>query len=100
MIIKTSKRDSLKIVSDALKRLDNETFSQFNRVGTDWLFISTNDSTYVEFSTSTMSGQFTISVYNKCTERSAKEYYNVTRPTMYAIHKLLAKRHTEYTPRY
>ena len=96
MITKTSKQAALNLISKALVRLTDETFLQFNMVGIDWLFITTNEGRYVNITTDKIGNQFTISVLNKYSGYEQKEYYNVTRPTMQAIDELLASKQNEY----
>jgi hypothetical protein len=96
MINKTSKQTALNLINKALVRLDNETFLQFNMVGIDWLFITTNEERYVNITTDKLGNQFTISVLNKYSGYEQKEYYNVTRPTMQAIDDLLSSKQNVY----
>tara|TARA_B110000902_G_C13754421_1_gene378037 strand:- start:66 stop:371 length:306 start_codon:yes stop_codon:yes gene_type:complete len=96
MINKTSKQTALNLINKALVRLDNETFLQFNMVGIDWLFITTNDERYVNITTDRVGSQFTVSVLNKYAGYEQKEYYNVTRPTMQAIDDLLSSKQNVY----
>ena len=96
MITKTSKQAMIKIVDKAIERLNSETFIQFQMIGIDWLFISTNDSTYATLTTDKLRGQIITSVFNKHSGQEQKEYYNVTRPTMQAIDGLLASKQDVY----
>ena len=96
MIIKTNKKDALELVESATQRLQDETFLQINMVGVNWMFIIANADTYIQVNTDRMNNQFDISVYNKHTDRTIKDVYNATSPTMQAIHDLLAQKQDSY----
>ena len=65
-------------------------------VGVDWLFVIADDNKYINVNTDRLNNQFEISVYNKNTDRTLSDVYNVTRPTMQAIHDLLADKQDKY----
>ena len=96
MIIKTNKKDALELIECATQRLQDETFLQVNMVGSNWLLVIANDDKYINVNTDRLRNQFEISVYNKHTDRSLSDVYNVTRPTMQAIHDLLADKQNKY----
>ena len=96
MIIKTSKKDALELIESATQRLQDETFLQINMVGVNWMFVVANDDTYIQVNTDRMRNQFEISVHNKHTDKIINDVYNITRPTMQAIHDLLADKQNKY----
>jgi hypothetical protein len=96
MIIKTNKKSALELIECATRRLEDETFLQCNMVGIDWIFIVANNNWYIEVRTDTMRSQFEIRAFNKYNEMTTNEWYNVTRPTMQAIHDLLSKKQNQY----
>lgn len=96
MIIKTNKKDALELIECATQRLQDETFLQVNMVGSNWLLVIANDDKYINVNTDRLRNQFEISVYNKHTDRPLSDVYNVTRPTMQAIHDLLAAKQNKY----
>lgn len=96
MIIKTNKKDALALIECATQRLQDETFLQINMVGVNWLFVIADDDKYINVHTDRLRNQFEISVYNKHTDRTLSDVYNVTRPTMRAIHDLLANKQDKY----
>ena len=96
MIIKTNKKDALELIECATQRLQDETFLQVNMVGSNWLLVIANADKYINVNTDRLRNQFEISVYNKHTDRTLNDVYNVTRPTMQAIHDLLAAKQNKY----
>ena len=96
MIIKTKKKQAIELIETATQRLQGETFLQLNMVGCDWLFIVANPDQYINVSTDRMRNQFKISVYNKNTDRTIDDVYNVTHPTMQAIHDLFVDKQDKY----
>ena len=96
MIIKTNKKDALELIESATQRLQEETFLQVNMTGINWLFVIANADTYIQVSTDRVRSQFEINVYNKHTDKTINDIYNVTKPTMQAIHDLLADKQSKY----
>ena len=96
MIIKTSKKDASELIESATQRLQGETFLQVNMVGGNWIFVIANADTYIQVNTDRMRNQFEINVYNKHTDKTINDVYNVTRPTMQAIHDLLTQKQDSY----
>ena len=96
MIIKTNKKEALELITCATRRLDNETFIQCNMVGIDWMFIVANENWYIEIRTDKQRSQFEIRAFNKYNEMSTNDWYNVTRPTMQAIHDKFVSIQNEY----
>ena len=92
----TNKKDAVKLVEFITRRLTDETFFQFNMVGTDWLFITTNKGTYNTITTDKIRNQFYINSINKYSGTQKQQYFNVTRHTMDAVHNLLEIKQKEY----
>ena len=79
MIAYTSKQKVMDFFNMYVKPLPDETFNQFNLIGTSWLFISANNKWHINISLDLLNNSLSIDIFNRANEKTQRHFLNLKR---------------------